>query len=132
MNVNEDLNINKDIIELIEYLKYIFVPCNKINSLFIINNKYQIQINMDKIIEITYFNISENLNYNNYNVILLIDEDLLIELYKNGITVKNILLFIKDGTIKTKKFNPLKLYNFIKNFDLSTEKWKEFYLQYKY
>jgi len=51
-------------------------------------------------------------------------------MYNTGITISELIKQIKNGTIKSEKIKIYKLYNFLKNFNLSPEKWEEFYKKY--
>jgi len=123
---------NPYITELLEYLIYSFKYYNSQSVLFKVIDKYLVHvfINDTKDISINLFDYNENYDFNP-DVILLITEDLLVELYKDGISASQLLSKIKNGSIKSEKFKIFKFITFIKNFDLSTSKWNEFSKYYK-
>lgn len=124
---------NSYVIELLDYLIYVFQYYNKQNLLFKIIDKYLVHILIDNTnYKITIEILDNDTNYNfTPDVILVLTEDLLIELYNDGISVTELLKKIKNGSIKTEKFKLYRFLTFIKNFDLSPNKWTEFSKQYK-
>jgi len=117
--------------ELLEYLIYCFKYYNSQSVLFKVIDKYLVHILInDSKININLLEYHTNYDFNP-DVILLITENLLVELYKDGISASQLLSKIKNGSIKSEKFKIFKFITFIKNFDLSTSKWNEFSKYYK-
>ena len=117
--------------ELLEYLIYCFKYYNSQSVLFKVIDKYLVHILInDSKININLLEYHTNYDFNP-DVILLITEDLLVELYKDGISASQLLSKIKNGSIKSEKFKIIKFITFIKNFDLSSSKWNEFSKYYK-
>jgi len=117
--------------ELLEYLIYCFKYYNSQSVLFKVIDKYLVHILInDSKININLLEYHTNYDFNP-DVILLITENLLVELYKDGISASQLLSKIKNGSIKSEKFKIIKFITFIKNFDLSSSKWNEFSKYYK-
>lgn len=122
--------MNVHVKELLDYLEYSFEYYNNQNVFFKVKDKYLINIHIhNKNINISKYELDYSII--NSDLILSITEDLLVELYKNGITLSNLLKKIKDGSIKTEKFKLYKFITFVKNFDFSPDKWNEFIIFYK-
>lgn len=121
---------NKDIKEFLNFLNFSFKFYKKTNTLFYISDKkYFINIIVDNegILEInTFVKKKIDICTNNYNLYFDITEKLLVKLYKNGVSIKDLIIYLKRGDIISNNFGFFKFYSFIKNFDFSSEKWDLF------
>lgn len=123
---------NNNVMTIINFLIFSFNYNNKQNIYFkIINNDniflYQIyfDINQNK----SFLTISkDDIDINN-NIIIL-NEDLLIELYLENASLFKIIKSYFQGKIKSINVSVNNFKNFMKNFDFSKEKWDEYYKIY--
>ena len=129
--------INKTIDEFIRFLKFTYLFNKKTKTIFYISDKnyfINIIVNDNKELIIKHFNkdyFNEKIKDYNYDLYFDITENLLIKLYKEGVSIKELLYYIKNGKIKTNNFGIFKFYSFMKNFNFSIDSWQKFIKSYK-
>jgi hypothetical protein len=127
--INNDIQLNIDVNNLINYLEFSFKYKNDSKFLFILKNEnnknYNILINITK--ENSFIYIDEKIICDNYSVKIIMSNDLLIELYSKNSSLIKIMKSYWDKKFQTEKFSFIKFKRFLDNFNFKEKKWEEYY-----